>query len=132
MTHRFTTIMTIAAAATLLTTGLADAQTSKKVRAAHVAKPKSVIVAEISDESMGRPLTVKKRSFLDPGNTVAVGADTPEYIVANTTQHVPVYRSYNTAFFGESELPGRFDLPPSNPRFNPSSEPRLPFLSDDE
>ena len=131
MANHLSTVLTLAAAAALLAAGAADAQTAKR---AHVAQAKAhhpVIIAEMSDATAIRPLTVQKRSFLDPGNAVPVGEETPEYIVANTTQNVPVYRTYDTAFFGESELPGRFDLPPSNPRFNPSSEPRLPLPFDE-
>ena len=131
MANHLSTVLTLAAAAALLTAGAADAQTAKRVHAAQAKAHHPVIIAEMSDATAIRPLTVQKRSFLDPGNAVPVGEATPEYIVANTTQNVPVYRTYNTAFFGESELPGRFDLPPSNPRFNPSSEPRLPLPFDD-
>ena len=133
MAHRSSTLLTLAATAAVLTGGMAQAQAGKRVQAARAHHP--VVIAEISDASAGgtglRPLTVQKRSFLDPGNAVPVGQATPEYIVANTTQNIPVYRNYNTAFFGESELPGRFDLPPSNPRFNPSSEPRIPLPFDE-
>ena len=131
MANHLSTVLTLAAAAALLTAGAADAQTAKRAHAAQAKAHHPVVIAEMSDATAIRPLTVQKRSFLDPGNAVPVGEATPEYIVANTTQNVPVYRSYNTAFFGESELPGRFDLPPSNPRFNPSSEPRLPLPFDD-
>lgn len=131
MANHLSTVLTLAAAAALLTAGAADAQTAKRAHAVQAKAHHPVVIAEMSDATAIRPLTVQKRSFLDPGNAVPVGEATPEYIVANTTQNVPVYRSYNTAFFGESELPGRFDLPPSNPRFNPSSEPRLPLPFDD-
>ena len=129
MAHRFSTVLTIMAMATSLSMTLAEAQTTKKVRAVRSAK--STVIAEMSDASEGRPLTVRKRSFLDPGNAVPVGSATPEYILANTSEHRNVYTSYAPAFFGESELPGRFDLPPTNPRFNPSAEPRIPLPFDD-
>ena len=134
MANRFSTLLTAAAALTLLTAGAAEAQTTRKVpvprpQVARAHHP--VVIAEISDATVQRPLVIQKRSFLDPGNAVPVGQDTPANIVFNTTEHVPVYRSYNTAFFGESELPGRFDLPPTNPRFNPSSEPRIPLPFDE-
>lgn len=130
MANHLSTILAAAVAATLLTAGAADAQAAKRVHVASAPKARAsrpVVIAEISDATAIRPLTVQKRSFLDPGNQVPVGQDTPEYIVANTTQNIPTYRSYNTAFFGESELPGRFDLPPTNPRFNPDAEPRIPL-----
>ncbi len=129
MAHRSTTLLAVAAAFGLLTMGAASAQTTKKVHAARSAR--SVVVAEISDATEGRPLTVKKRSFLDPGNAVPVGSSTPEYISANTSEHRNVYSDFAPAFFGESELPGRFDLPPTNPRFNPSAQPRIPLPFDE-
>ncbi len=129
MAHRLSTLVTIAAVSAMLTVSVAAAQTTKK---AHAAKPaRNVVIAEISATTEGRPLTVKKRSFLDPGNAVPVGSATPEYIAANTSELRNVYTTFAPAFFGESELPGRFDLPPSNPRFNPSSEPGIPLPFDE-
>ena len=129
MAYRSTLFLTLAAAATLLSVGGADAQATRKpsIKAQVARAHHPVVIAEISDATAIRPLTIQKRSFLDPGNAVAVGSDTPANVVFNTSENVPIYRSYNTAFFGESELPGRFDLPPTNPRFNPSSEPRIPL-----
>jgi hypothetical protein len=129
MAHRSITLLTVAAAFGLLTMGAAVAQTTKKVHAVRSAR--RVVVAEISDATEGRPLTVKKRSFLDPGNVVPVGSSTPEYILANTSEHRNVYSFFEPAFFGESALPGRFDLPPTNPRFNPSAQPRIPLPFDE-
>ena len=71
------------------------------------------------------PVTIQKRSFLDPGNVVPVGSDSEE-LAANTYEHQPIYRSFDTAFFGESELPGPYDLP-HNPRFFPRQNLDLPF-----
>ncbi len=129
MAHRSIALLTVAAAFGLLTMGAAVAQTTKKVHAVRSAR--RVVVAEISDATEGRPLTVKKRSFLDPGNVVPVGSSTPEYILANTSEHRNVYSFFEPAFFGESALPGRFDLPPTNPRFNPSAQPRIPLPFDE-
>lgn len=135
MAIRFSTLAAAAAAIALATAGAAQAQTVKKavpapkVQAARAHHP--VVIAEISDATVQRPLIIQKRSFLDPGNKVAPGQDTPANIAYNTDGHVPVYRSYNTAFFGESELPGRFDLPPTNPRWNVSSQPHIPLPFDE-
>lgn len=62
------------------------------------------------------PLTVNRRSWLDMGTAARVGTvDT--YISASTTLHEPVYASYIPDRFGQSTLPGRFDLPfNDNPR----------------
>lgn len=102
----------VAVALTVLATGAATAQ-DRHVRHVRVLAhaSRSVLLAEVK----APPLTVKKRSFLDPGNVVEVGADN-EYLTANTTEHQPIYNSYEPARFGESTLPGRFDLP-YNPRY---------------
>ena len=111
--------LTVAATAVLcLTAGVADAQTSKKVHLARAKAPAAYTIAEISSAP---PLTVRKRSFLDPGNVVAAGSETPEYVAAATMGVRPITSSYAPAFFGESELPGRFDLSPSE-RFYPKQD----------
>ena len=115
MVNRFPTIAVVTLAATFATAGLAQAQPTRKAHVAHIAK---VAHPSVMAELSAPPLTVRKRSFLDPGNVVAAGSETPEYYAANTTDHVPVYASYAPAFFGESELPRRFDLP-DNDRFYP-------------
>ena len=106
----------VAVAAALLSTAAAQAQVHHHARRA-APSSRTVLLAEVK----ARPLTIQKRSFLDPGNVVAVGSETPEYVAANTTEHVPVYASYAPARFGESTLPGRFDLP-DNPRFYPQQD----------
>lgn len=105
----------LALAATLAFSGTAQAQ--QHVKRTRVASQRAIVVAEVS----ARPLTVQKRSFLDPGNVVAPYSNTPEYIAANTTELRPVYNNFAPARFGESTLPGRFDLP-NNPRFFPNRD----------
>ena len=134
MANRFSTLLAAVAASALLTAGAAEAQTPRTVTAPRPQAARAhhpVLIAEMSDAMARKPLVIQKRSFLDPGNTVAVGEDTPANIVFNTTEHVPIYRSFRPAFFGESELPGRFDLPPTNPRFETSSQPRIPLPFDE-
>ena len=118
MANRFFTL--VAATAVIgLSVGVADAQTSKKV---HMARAKAPAVATYKIAEIKAPeLTVRRRSFLDPGNVVATGAETPEYIAAATTGVRPITSSYAPAFFGESELPGRFDVTPSE-RFYPQQD----------
>lgn len=59
------------------------------------------------------PLTVTKRSWLDSGNVVAVGTQN-SYLAQSTTLNQPIYGSYDQAKFGQSALPGQFDLAFSN------------------
>ncbi len=132
MANRFSTLLATVAATALLTAGAAQAQTTRtapRPQATRAHHP--VVIAEMSDAMAARPLVIQKRSFLDPGNTVGVGEDTPANIVFNTTEHVPIYQTFRPAFFGESELPGRFDLPPTNPRFETSSQPQIPLPFDE-
>ena len=118
MANRTNTMALVAIAATFATLGCADAQTVKKMHAAHAPRiARTASVAELT----APPLTVKKRSFLDPGNVVGVGADTPEYVAASTGDRVPVYSSYAPAFFGESELPRQYELP-DNDRYYPKHD----------
>ncbi len=123
MAIRFSTLLTTAAAAALIGTGAAEAQTVKKPLAPRTAKVarahRPVVIAEISDVTVRRPLVIQKRSFLDPGTASTPALGQPEYLASQTTDHLPVYTSYNTAFFGESELPRRYDLP-----YNPNQFPR--------
>lgn len=115
MPIRYFSLTGAALALTLLAAGGAAAQGRhiRHLRVAHVHH--RLVLAEVS----APPLTVRKRSFLDPGNVVEVGADN-EYLTANTTEHQPIYTSFAPARFGESTLPGRFDLP-YNPRFEPGN-----------
>ena len=118
MANRTNTLALVAFAATFATAGMAEAQTVKKVHLAHA--PRIVRSASIA-ELTAPPLIVKKRSFLDPGNVVGVGSETPEYIAASTGDRVPVYSSYAPAFFGESELPRQYELP-DNDRYYPKRD----------
>ena len=118
MANRTYTMALIALAATFATIGFADAQTVKKTHTAHAPRiARHAALAELT----APPLTVMKRSFLDPGNVVGVGSDTPEYVAASTGDRVPVYSSYAPAFFGESELPRQYELP-NNDRFYPKRD----------
>ncbi len=118
MANRIKTVAMLAIAATFVSVGFADAQTVRKIHAPHVAK-----IAHNSPlaELTAPPLTVMKRSFLDPGNVVAAGSEMPEYVAASTVDRVPVYSSYAPAFFGESELPRPYELP-DNERFFPKRD----------
>ena len=60
------------------------------------------------------PLTIQRRSFLDPGPVVPVGSMS-NYMTANTSLHVPVYNISNPGAFGAQTLPRRFD-PPGRPQ----------------
>ncbi|MGI3903305.1 MAG: hypothetical protein ACRYGP_13360 [Janthinobacterium lividum] len=119
MANHLSTFLTVSAAAMLLTGSLADAQT-RKAPAAKVAVLRGhrpMVIAEMSDASARRPLVIQKRSFLDPGTASTPALGQPEYLASQTTDHQPVYASYNRAFFGESELPRRYDLPYSPSQF---------------
>jgi hypothetical protein len=61
-------------------------------------------------------LTVKKRSFLDPGNVVPVGTQN-RYMDDSTFYQSPAPGgTYRNDLFGDWMLPGPFNLPAANPR----------------
>lgn len=102
MTRLLKAVMGVSFALAALAPSLATAQVGKR----HVARVAGV----------AQPLTVNRRSWLDSGNVVPVGTG-QSYISSNTTLHTPVYASFAPDRFGQSTLPGQFDLPlPGNPR----------------
>jgi hypothetical protein len=56
------------------------------------------------------PLTVNKRSFLDPGPVVPVGSESA-YMVQNTTFATTPDRNYARSKFGNEALPGPLEVP---------------------
>ncbi len=56
------------------------------------------------------PLTVRGRSFLDPGNVVPVGTNNA-YVLDSTTFNRTPDQIYDRSKFGNETLPGPFDLP---------------------
>ena len=56
------------------------------------------------------PLTVHRRSFLDPGNVVPVGSQS-NYMTDNTIFIRTPDQNYARSKFGNETLPGPFDLP---------------------
>ena len=95
-------VLAISATLALATSGVAQAQGRHRPAVRPVAAP---------------PLTVTKRSWLDSGNVVPVGTNN-SYLTANTTLNQPITRDFAPGRFGQSTLPGQFDLAFSkdNPR----------------
>jgi hypothetical protein len=56
------------------------------------------------------PLTVNRRSFLDPGPVVPVGSMS-NYVTANTIFNRPVARNFPRSPFGNEVLPGPLEVP---------------------
>jgi hypothetical protein len=66
-------------------------------------------------EQAAPPLTIQRRSFLDPGPVVPVGSMN-RYVQSITTLAVPVYAEIGVGKgFGYETLPRRFD-PPGRPQ----------------
>ena len=95
--HRFTLVVAVVSVA-CMSSAPSFAQTRHHVINRVIAAP---------------PLTVTKRSWLDSGNVVAVGTQN-SYLAQATTLNQPIYGSYDEAKFGQSALPGQFDLAFSN------------------
>ncbi|MBX9738774.1 MAG: hypothetical protein K2X62_01815 [Beijerinckiaceae bacterium] len=65
-------------------------------------------------QPLAPPLTIQRRSFLDPGPIVPVGSMS-NYVAAGTSLNVPVYNMSSPGAFGRETLPRRFD-PPGRPQ----------------
>lgn len=93
-----TTVFTLFVAGVAVSLCAAQASAGEKSRRHHHAVPHYV---ENTNEAP--PLTVNKRSWLDPGPAVPVGHDN-NYVTANTVQVKTPDQVYNTAQFGNGTL----------------------------
>jgi hypothetical protein len=57
------------------------------------------------------PLTVTKRSWLDPGPVTPAGATTPNYVATSTIFNLTTDQTFNTAGFGNDRLPRPLEVP---------------------
>ena len=74
-----------------------------------------IAVAQTRVREVAPPLTIQRRSFLDPGPVVPVGSRN-RYVQSITTLAVPVYAEIGVGHgFGYETLPRRFD-PPGRPQ----------------
>lgn len=72
-------------------------------------------MAQTRQSESAPPLTIQRRSFLDPGPVVAVGS-LNRHVQAITTLAVPAYAEIGVpGRFGYDTLPRRFD-PPGRPQ----------------
>jgi hypothetical protein len=92
----------LAAAALAAFTASANAQTKPR----HRHHPQ--VAERYYDERP--PLTVNRRSFLDPGPVVPVGSMS-NYVTANTIFNRPVARNFPRSPFGNEVLPGPLEVP---------------------
>ncbi len=94
------------AASLVLTAGVASAQTTKK-KVHHYRYPAPVA----ANEGIVRPpLTVNKRSFLDPGPVVPLGSES-NYMVQNTYFARTPDQNYARSKFGNEALPQPLEVP---------------------
>ena len=91
-----------AAAAMMAVTTCASAQTDRRRRHHRLA------AAQYSYERP--PLTVNKRSFLDPGPVVPVGSMS-NYVTMNTVFHQTPDQNFARSEFGNEVLPGPLSVP---------------------
>lgn len=99
MSHAKMSVVLVAALAA--STVAASAQTARH-------RPRSPVVQQYANERP--PLTVTKRSFLDPGPVVPVGSMS-NYVTMNTTFSKTPDQVYNTAAFGNDRLPRPLEVP---------------------
>jgi hypothetical protein len=83
---------------------------AKPLRHAHHAAPAHVTHYVVDSHTGAPPLTVRGRSFLDPGNVVPVGSQNA-YVAESTTFNRTTDQLYARSKFGNETLPGPFDLP---------------------
>ena len=100
MSHNKISIV-LAAAALAAFTAAANAQTTR-----HRHHPR--VAERYHDERP--PLTVNRRSFLDPGPAVPVGSMS-NYVTANTIFNRTPDQVFNTASFGNDRLPWPLEVP---------------------
>ncbi len=92
----------LAAAALAAFTASANAQTQQRHR------HRQQVVGQYYDERP--PLTVNRRSFLDPGPAVPVGSMS-NYVTANTIFNQTPDRIYARSSFGNDRLPQPLEVP---------------------
>lgn len=100
MTNYKTSIVLAAGMIGLMTS--ADAQTYRTVR------QHRMVATRYSNERP--PLTVNKRSFLDPGPVVPVGSMS-NYVTMNTVLGQTPDQNFLRSAFGNEVLPGPFSVP---------------------
>jgi hypothetical protein len=87
-----------------LALSLSAAGASAQVRHRHHAP--AIIVAQ-NDDIQSLPLTVNRRSWLDPGNSAPSGTSGPAYLQASTPNYGHSVESYSQREkFGNAALPG--------------------------
>jgi hypothetical protein len=101
MSHKITSIV-LAAAALALFAASADAQTKPRHR------HRQQVAERYYDERP--PLTVNRRSFLDPGPAVPVGSMS-NYVTANTIFNRTPDQIYARSSFGNDRLPQPLEVP---------------------
>jgi hypothetical protein len=94
-------ILAATAAALVVPAAGAFAQTKAK-------QNRSPLVAHYANEAP--PITVKKRSFLDPGPVVPVGSMS-NYVTISTTFNRTEDQIFNKSFYGNETLPAPLEIP---------------------
>ncbi len=105
VSHSKTTLIVIAAAAAIAALAPASAQTQTPAKARPHRQP--VAVAYANERP---PLTVNKRSFLDPGPVVPVGSMS-NYVTASTIFNRTPDQVAQRSKFGNEELPAPLEVP---------------------
>jgi hypothetical protein len=102
-------ISTLPRLATFVLTAAALAAASPSVSAQTKAKQKrSPVVAHYAGEAP--PLTVKRRSFLDPGPVVPVGSMS-NYVTVSTVLSRTQDQTFKRSYFGNESLPAPLEIP---------------------
>jgi hypothetical protein len=94
-------IATLVLAAVAVAAAAASAQTKAKQR-------RSPLVEQYANQAP--PITVKKRSFLDPGPVVPVGS-LSNYVTATTVFNRTEDQTFKRSLFGNEALPAPLEIP---------------------
>lgn len=92
----------------ILAAAMMGLMTSADAQSGLIRRHHRLVVARYNNERP--PLTVNKRSFLDPGPVVPVGSMS-NYVTMNTVFHQTPDQNFLRSAFGNEVLPGPFSVP---------------------
>ena len=108
--RRFFAVILSCASLVTAVAAMSGEAAAKPVRHAHHSARVRVAHYVPAGHYVAPPLTVRRRSFLDPGNVVPVGSQN-NYVSESTIFNRTPDQMYNRSKFGNETLPGPFDLP---------------------
>jgi ABC-type transport system substrate-binding protein len=115
---RTNTLIALAAALAALTASASAQQTPRH-------RHTSPVVEQYAKERP--PLTVTKRSYLDPGNVAPAGKTTPNYVATGTIFNQTQDQLFARSEFGNELLPRPLEIPARTPPLLEFVTPGFPY-----